>query len=76
MTQQTLGSVLEVQKRGLIGKTDWTSGGIRKDDIFFDGEAAATHNFVFTLLYAKGKVAKASFRKPGWNCSTPNGRAS
>ena len=29
---------------------------IKKDDIFFDGQGAATRNFVFTILYAKGKV--------------------
>ena len=52
----TIGNMLEVQKRGLLANVDWTPGRIKKDDIFFDGQGAATRNFVFTILYAKGKV--------------------
>jgi iron(III) transport system substrate-binding protein len=54
--ETAIGNMLEVEKRGLIGKTDWTVGKIRPDDIFFEGGGAATHNFVYALLYAKGKV--------------------
>jgi iron(III) transport system substrate-binding protein len=72
--ETSIGNMLEVQKRGLIGKTDWTSGGISKDDIFFDGEAAATHNFVFTLLYAKGKVAEGEIPKTWMELLNPKWR--
>src|SRR5215831_1396890 len=43
-----IGGMLEVQKRGLLAKQDWAAYGIDPKDTFFEGEAAATHNFVYT----------------------------
>jgi len=63
VTQQTLGSVLEVQKRGLLAKIDWSLAGVDKRNVLLDGEAGAMHNFVYSILYAKGKVATADLPK-------------
>lgn len=59
VTQQTLGSVLEVQKRGLLAKIDWSLAGVDQRNVLLDGEAGTIHNFVYSILYAKGKVAAA-----------------
>ena len=63
VTQQTLGSVLEVQKRGLLAKIDWSLAGIDQRNVLLDGEAGAMHNFVYSILYAKDKVATADLPK-------------
>ncbi len=63
VTQQTLGSVLEVQKRGLLAKIDWSLAGIDKRNVLLDGEAGAMHNFVYSILYAKDKVNAADLPK-------------
>jgi len=63
VTQQTLGSVLEVQKRGLLARLDWSLAGVDKRDVFFDGEAGAMHNFVYSILYAKDKLTAAEVPK-------------
>jgi iron(III) transport system substrate-binding protein len=49
----SLGNMLEVQKRGLFAKVDWPAFGVEKSNLFFDGEAAAVHNFVYSSVYAK-----------------------
>src|SRR5438874_1071011 len=59
VTQQTLGSVLEVQKRGLLAKIDWNLAGVDQRNVLLDGEAGTIHNFVYSILYAKDKVAAA-----------------
>ena len=55
----SIGGMLEVQKRGLLQKEDWTHYGISKANTFFDGEAAATHNFVYTSIYSRAAVKPA-----------------
>jgi iron(III) transport system substrate-binding protein len=55
----SLGNMLEVQKRGLFAKVDWSKFGVDKNNVFFDGEAAAVHNFVYTNVYAKQFVKPA-----------------
>jgi iron(III) transport system substrate-binding protein len=59
----SLGNMLEVQKRGLFAKVDWAAYGVAKDNVFFDGEAAAVHNFVYTNVYAKDSVKPADLPK-------------
>ncbi|HXR87616.1 MAG TPA: extracellular solute-binding protein [Stellaceae bacterium] len=58
-----IGGMLEVQKRGLLAKQDWAAYGIDPKDTFFDGEAAATHNFVYTTIYSKAAVKPADLPK-------------
>jgi iron(III) transport system substrate-binding protein len=58
-----IGGMIEVQKRGLLATQDWTRYGMTKDNIFFDGQAAATHNFVYTSIYAKQAVKPADLPK-------------
>jgi len=54
----SLGGTLEVQKRGLLEKFDWRQYGAQDRDIFFDGEAVANHNYVYTPIFAKSKLSK------------------
>lgn len=58
-----IGGMLEVQKRGLLAPEDWAKYGIDPKDTFFDGEAAATHNFVYTTIYSKAAVKPADLPK-------------
>ncbi len=59
----SIGGMLEVQKRGLLAKEDWAAYGIDPKNTFFDGEAAATHNFIYTSIYSKSGVAAADLPK-------------
>src|SRR5258708_19326286 len=63
VTQQTLGSVLEVQKRGLLAKVEWSLAGVDQRNVLFDGEAGTIQNFVYSILYAKDKVTVAELPK-------------
>jgi ABC-type Fe3+ transport system substrate-binding protein len=56
----SLGGMIEVRKRGLLAKADWAAVGIDHGSVFFDGEAAATHNFVYALVYSKQFVQQAA----------------
>ena len=58
-----IGGMIEVQKRDLLTKEDWSAYGIDPKNTFFDGEAAATHNFIYTSIYAKQAVAPADLPK-------------
>jgi iron(III) transport system substrate-binding protein len=54
----SLGGTLEVQKRGLLEKVDWRQFGAGDKDIFWDGEAVANHNYVYTPVFSKNKLGK------------------
>jgi iron(III) transport system substrate-binding protein len=54
----SLGGTLEVQKRGLLDKFDWRQYGAQDRDIFWDGEAVANHNYVYSPIFAKAKLTK------------------
>jgi iron(III) transport system substrate-binding protein len=58
-----IGGMIEVQKRGLLAKEDWAAYGIDPKDTFFDGQAAATHNFIYTAIYSKAAVKPADLPK-------------
>ncbi|MDB5409761.1 MAG: ABC-type Fe3+ transport system, substrate-binding protein [Rhodospirillales bacterium] len=62
----SLGNMLEVQKRGLFAKVDWAAFGVDRRNVFFDGEAAAVHNFVYTSVYAKEFVKPEDLPR-GWD---------
>ncbi|HEX3972446.1 MAG TPA: extracellular solute-binding protein [Stellaceae bacterium] len=51
-----IAGMIEVQKRGLMATEDWATLGIDPKDTFFDNQAAATHNFVYTSIYSKAAV--------------------
>ena len=61
-----LGGMLAVQKRDLLATEDWARYGIDKRNVFFDGQAAATHNFIYTSIYSKAAVKPADLPKT-WN---------
>ncbi len=54
----SLGGTLEVQKRGLLQKVDWRQHGAQERDVFFDGEAVANYNFVYTPVFARSALGK------------------
>jgi len=54
--QNSLGGMIEVEKRGLFDKVDWQQYGIDKDRVLLDGEGLAVHNFIYSTLYAKDFV--------------------
>ncbi len=58
-----IGGMIEVQKRDLLATIDWARYGIDPANTFFGGQAAATHNFIYTSIYAKQSVAKADLPK-------------
>lgn len=55
----SLGGMIEVEKRELLEKIDWASFGLNPGNFAFDGHAIATHNFVYSVVYAKDHVAEA-----------------
>jgi len=61
-----IGGMIEVQKRDLLATEDWERYGIDKGNIFFNGQAAATHNFIYTSIYSKAAVSPADLPKT-WN---------
>jgi len=61
--QNSLGGMLEVQKRGLFAKVDWRQYALGDDNILFDGEGVAVHNFVYSTPYAKELVKPADLPK-------------
>jgi len=70
----SLGGTLEVQKRGLLEKHDWRQYGAQDRDIFWDGEAVANHNYVYSPIFAKSKLSKEQVPRawdalldPQWN---------
>jgi len=61
-----IGGMIEVQKRDLLANEDWARYGIDERNVFFNGQAAATHNFIYASLYAKQYVKAADLPKT-WN---------
>ncbi len=52
----TIGGMIEVQKRDMMLPIDWAQYGVAKENIFFNGQAAATHNFLYVSVYAKNAL--------------------
>ncbi len=52
----SLGGLMEMQKRELLANMDWSTFDVRGSNVVLGGQAAATHNFVYTVIYAKDKV--------------------
>ena len=52
----SLGGLMEMQKRDLLASMDWSTFDVRSSNIVLGGQAATTHNFVYTIIYAKDKV--------------------
>jgi iron(III) transport system substrate-binding protein len=52
----SLGGLMEMQKRELLAPVDWGTYDVRGSNVVLGGQAAATHNFVYTTIYAKDKV--------------------
>lgn len=54
----SLGGTLEIQKRGLLQKTDWRAFGAQGHDIFFDGEAVGVFNVVYVPVFARNRLSR------------------
>src|SRR5579863_9593374 len=67
----SIGGMIEVAKRGLLAPQDWAAYGLDPGNVFFDGGAVATHNFVYTVVYAKDKVADADLPKTWESLTDP-----
>jgi iron(III) transport system substrate-binding protein len=52
----SLGGLMELKRRDLLAALDWDSFGIAKTNVVLDGQAAATHNFIYTVIYDRDKV--------------------
>ena len=48
----SLGGLMEMQKRDLLANMDWATFDVRGSNVVLGGQAAATHNFVYTIVYA------------------------
>lgn len=47
----SLGGMLPLHERGILGRQDWTAFGTRASDVLLDGAAGATHNLVYAVVY-------------------------
>jgi iron(III) transport system substrate-binding protein len=61
--QNSLGGMLEVQKRGLFAKVDWRRYALDDDRVLFEGDGVAVHNFVYSTPYAREFVKDADLPK-------------
>lgn len=61
--QNSLGGMLEVQKRNLFAKVDWQPFGIAPGNILFEGDGVAAHNFVYSTLYARNLIKQEDLPK-------------
>jgi iron(III) transport system substrate-binding protein len=59
----SMGGTLEIEKRGLLAKTDWSRFDVQNSDIFFDGQAASYYSYTYAVTYPKGKIAPADLPK-------------
>ena len=55
----SLGGVLAVQRRKLLGTTNWAAFGTKEKDTYFGGQAGATHNIIYSVMYNKNLVKAA-----------------
>jgi ABC-type Fe3+ transport system substrate-binding protein len=69
----SLGGMIPLQDRGLLGKNDWSAWGSGRDPALMAGTVGATHNLVYSVVYNERLVAPADLPKtwddllePGW----------
>jgi ABC-type Fe3+ transport system substrate-binding protein len=61
----SLGGMLPIQQRELLGTTDWKAFGVSGPAVFFGGQAGATHNIVYSVAH-NTKLVKASDLPKTW----------
>ena len=61
----SLGGVLAIQRRKLLGTTDWAAFGTDKKSTYFGGQAGATHNIIYSIIY-NNKLVKGSDLPNTW----------
>lgn len=61
----SLGGVLAIQRRKLLGTTDWAAFGTDKNSTYFGGQAGATHNIIYSVMY-NDKLVKGSDLPKTW----------
>ena len=62
---RALGGMLAVQRRKLLGTTNWAAFGTGKNAIYFGGQAGATHNIIYSVMY-NHKLVKESELPKSW----------
>ena len=69
----SLGGMLPLHRRRMLGSNDWSIWGNRPEDVLLDGTAGATHNLVYAVVYNENLVAEADrptswedLLAPGW----------
>jgi iron(III) transport system substrate-binding protein len=61
--QHSLTGVVPLVQRDLVAVEDFAPFGVRKEDVVFDGRAAAIYNIAYTVGYNATKVDKADLPK-------------
>jgi ABC-type Fe3+ transport system substrate-binding protein len=61
----SLGGMFAVQRRKLLGTADWAAFGTDKRAIYFGGQAGATHNIIYSVMY-NHKLVKESELPKSW----------
>jgi ABC-type Fe3+ transport system substrate-binding protein len=59
----SLGGLMPVNDRGILGPNDWAVWGTPAGNVFFNGNAAATHNLVYTVVYNTEHVKESDLPK-------------
>lgn len=59
----SLGGLVPLAERNILGPNDWALFGSPPANVFFNGNAAATHNLVFTFVYNADLVKDADLPK-------------
>lgn len=59
----SLGGIMPLAERGVLGPNDWSVFGVVPEDIFFGGNAAATHNLLYAVVYNTDKVRESDLPK-------------
>ena len=59
----SLGGILPLQERAMLGPNDWALWGVNPDDVFFGGNAAASHNLLYAVVYNSDRVKESELPK-------------
>jgi iron(III) transport system substrate-binding protein len=67
----SLGGQMELKRRDLLAQLDWDTFGVSKGNVVLDGHAAATHNFIYTVIYDRTKVKPQDLPKRWADLTNP-----
>lgn len=55
----SLGGIMPLANRGILGPNEWAIFGVAPQDVFFGGNTAATHNLLYAVVYNSNRVNEA-----------------